>query len=156
MEFEMKQEAMRKLADYYNIRDFNAIPLTREKSKWTDENKFGFFRGIIDHSSVDAHITELNRLLTEDLLRSQDQFSKPTENNTFIDDMYTFYILPFKQHNGQTGSCSSLGSSSGNSSLVGSPSSLRRDPLQPKPLTHRSFKRALEKRDKVCLFCWEQ
>jgi hypothetical protein len=151
----LKAETIQLLASCYNITELEKIPEPREKEKWKNDNKFGFFRGVIEHGFVDAQITELHRLLKEGQLQTQDHFSKATEENTFMDKLYSYYIFPFKQHYGPSGSCNSVGSSSGNSTLLCSPSSLRKASTQSKTLTHYSLQKALEKRDKGCLFCWD-
>jgi hypothetical protein len=153
---ELKEETLRLLAHFYNVSDVQVIPVSRHKALWKEDNKFGFFRAVVQYGSVDEHVTELHRLLIENNLCAEDHFSKAIDENTFIDKMYNYYIFPFKQYNRKNGSSSSLASSSVNSCSLGSKGSYREGSVQAKLPTHRRLKKELEERDRVCLFCWKK
>ena len=134
--------------DFYNIQHEN-IPNTREKSKWTAENKCGFLLGIIEFGFL-VHRDKLNELL------QNGQFKK--QEKDFINEMYQFYVFPFKQHNG-TGksepSCHTPQTTSSHPSRQNSVEELDYIPEEEeKELTHKDLKKAVLKRDGVCLFCW--
>ena len=78
--------------EYYKIStDF--IPTIREKSEWQADNKCGFFLGILEKGLV-PHVRKLHTLLESRQFKEQEK--------RFMEEMYQFYIYPFKQH---TGSC---------------------------------------------------
>ncbi|KAK5664614.1 hypothetical protein QVD99_006296 [Batrachochytrium dendrobatidis] len=87
------------LNEYYQI-STQAIPTQRVKSEWQDDNKRGFFLGIIQEGET-SHITRLHNLLTANQFAEQQEFSTkiqladPKHHCTFIDDMFGYYILPF-------------------------------------------------------------
>ena len=131
------------LQQYYNINS-EYIPQQREKSKWKPENNYGFLLGILDFGMA-IHITELHSLLVS--RQFQDK------KNAFIDSMFDYYIRPFhKSYNPDLGSCRT-------------PSTVfsRTDPTEDldyvpeeKELFHKDLKKAVVKRDRVCLFCWDE
>ena len=134
--------------DFYIIH-YENIPNTREKSKWTAENKCGFLLGIIKFGFV-VHREKLNELLQNGQFKDQEM--------DFINEMYQFYIFPFKQHNG-TGksepSCHTPQTTSSHPSRQNSVEDLDYIPEEEeKELTHKDLKKAVLKRDGVCLFCW--
>jgi 5-methylcytosine-specific restriction endonuclease McrA len=130
--------------EFYNVysQDF---PTQRERSKWKAENKCGFLLGIIQHG-VDSHALRLYHLLQTNEFKVQEDI--------FIDEMYQYYIYPFKQYNGST-SGSRTPDSSQTPSRRSSAEDLDYTP-QERELSHRDLKKAVEKRDGVCLFCWNR
>ncbi len=133
------------LIKHYKL-DTEDVPKRRERSKWTKENKFGFFLGIIKYGQ-DFLVTELYNLL------QQKGFKK--KEKAVIDKMYDFHIKVFKQHRGTGSSCRTPSTP---------PSVSRRNSVEDldyvpeeseKKLEHVHLKKAVEKRDVVCLFCWE-
>ena len=134
------------LQQYYNINS-DSVPEAREKSKWEPENNFGFLLGIIAYGMA-THRTQLHSLLVSR------QF-KDTEH-AFIDSMFDYYILPFhKSYNSNLGSCHSPSTvSSRPISRTDSTEDLDYVPEE-KELFHKDLKKAVVKRDVVCLFCWD-
>ncbi|KAK5669149.1 hypothetical protein QVD99_003559 [Batrachochytrium dendrobatidis] len=61
------------LNEYYQI-STQAIPTQRVKSEWQDDNKRGFFLGIIQEGET-SHITRLHNLLTANQFAEQQEFS---------------------------------------------------------------------------------
>jgi len=147
MNIEAKKAAAKQLlTKHYGI-NIEEIPNRRERSKWTKENKFGFFLGIIEHGQ-DFLVTELYNLL------QKNNFKKKEKD--VIEKMYDFHIKVFKQHNG-TGSSCHTPSASASVSRKSSAEDLNYIPEESeKTLDHSDFKKAVKKRDDVCLFCWSQ
>ena len=133
------------LQQYYKI-NTDDIPQQREKSKWKPENNFGFLLGIIAYGT-DNHRTELHRLLLNNQFKDQGQ--------SFIDSKFDCYIRPFhKSHNNDSESCHSTVSS-----RRPSRSNSAEDLdflLDEKKVDHKDLKKAVAKRDVVCLFCWNK
>jgi hypothetical protein len=132
------------LKDFYKIEKEN-VPTTREKSKWKSENKFGFMLGIIEFG-LDSHREKLHNLLRKQQFKD--------EELSFINEMYQFYIFPFKQHSGSESSCHTPETTSSHPSRQNSAEDLDYIPEGEKKLTHYYLKKAVLKRDGVCLFCW--
>jgi hypothetical protein len=131
------------LQQYYNINSEN-IPQQREKSKWKPENNFGFLLGIIVFG-INTHITQLHSLLVSTQFKDQE--------NYFIDSMFDYYIRPFhKSYNTDSESCHTPSSVS---SRTNSGEDLDYVP-EDKELLHTDLKKAVAKRDVVCLFCWNR
>ncbi|KAI8905905.1 hypothetical protein EDD86DRAFT_62734 [Gorgonomyces haynaldii] len=122
------------LQRHYSIADPLAIPTQRIRSEWKEDNKFGFLNGILEHGEQ-QHREELVRL------SSDGGFAE--HEDVFIDQMFDHYIRPYlKSYSGS--SCHTpIGS------RPGSASSSSSEP------THKQMKKALEARDGVCLFCWD-
>jgi hypothetical protein len=138
------------LKEFYQLNNED-IPNKRERSRWLKENKFGFFLGIIQ-SGQDFLVSELYNLL-------QTGDFKVNEKEV-IDKMYSFHIEEFKQHNGSGSSCHTP-------SAATSPSVSRSNSVEDldddyipeeseKKLEHVDLKKAVRKRDGVCLFCWDK
>ena len=143
-----KTEAKKLLIKHYNLKNPEDIPERRQRSKWTRENKFGFLLGIINHGQ-DFLVTELYNLLQQEDFKNKETAA--------IDKMYDFHIKVFKQHNGTGSSChtpSSGGASS--SSASSSRNNSVEDMEYEKILEHTDLKKAVKKRDVVCLFCWDK
>ena len=148
MNSEEKRTATQQLLikHYNNPLNSEDLPERRERSKWTKENKFGFLLGMAKHGQ-DFLVTELYNNLSQ--LQEED-FEKEEEEDLF-GKMYDFHIKVFKQHNGTGSSCHTPTSASRSNSaeyLDGEPYG--------KELVHKDLKIAVEKRDGVCLFCWNQ
>jgi hypothetical protein len=139
-------ETKRLLKDFYKIEKEN-LPKPREKSKWKSENKFGFLLGIIEFG-LDSHTEKLHKLLRKQKFKE--------EELSFINDMYLFYIFPFKQANGSESSCHTRETISSHPSRQNSAEDLDYFPEGEKKLTHYYLKKAVLKRDGVCLFCWDR
>ncbi|EGF78479.1 hypothetical protein BATDEDRAFT_26531 [Batrachochytrium dendrobatidis JAM81] len=146
------------LNEYYQI-STQAIPTQRVKSEWQDDNKRGLFLGIIQEGET-SHITRLHNLLAANQFAEQQQFSTkiqladPEHHCTFIDDMFGYYILPFhKDYND---------SSSWHTPVSSNPTSRTNsaDDLdyvaKVSELQHKDLNKVVEKRDSVCLFCWNK
>ncbi|KAJ2986040.1 hypothetical protein HDV02_000252, partial [Globomyces sp. JEL0801] len=135
------------LQQYYNINS-ECIPQQREKSKWKPENNFGFLLGIIAFG-MDTHKTQLHSLLVSRQYEDQE--------NAFIDSMFDYYIRPFhKSYNTDSESCHTPSTlSSRTPSRSNSTEDLDYVPEE-KELLHKDLKKAVLKRDIVCLFCWDQ
>jgi hypothetical protein len=104
---------------------------------------------------IDTHIKELLQLLQTGGFQEQQLFSKPIDEPTFIDRMFDWYIMPFhKSFNENSCRTPSKVSSRSNSR----PSSAKEEDQDylPKELSHKDLKEAVEKRDGVCLFCWDK
>ena len=148
--FPKMNETKRLVKEFYNIQHEN-IPETRERSKWIAENKCGFLLGILEFGFV-VHKEKLNELLQNGKFKEQEM--------DFINEMYQFYIFPFKQHNGtgkSESSCHTPQTKSSNPSRQNSVEDLDYIPEEEeKEFTHKDLKKAVLKRDGVCLFCWEQ
>ncbi|KAI8913695.1 hypothetical protein EDD86DRAFT_110573 [Gorgonomyces haynaldii] len=121
------------LQRHYSIADPLVIPTQRIRSEWKEDNKFGFLCGILEHGEQ-QHREELVRL------SSGGGFAE--HEDVFIDQMFDHYIRPYlKSYSGS--SCHTpVGSRPGSAGSSGS---------EP---THKQMKKALEARDGVCLFCW--
>jgi hypothetical protein len=160
-------EARRLLDVFYKVDTPTApiegfeFPPKRRKSKWEDDNKRGFFLGIIQVGLAE-HVTRLCDLLNTKGFKDQQEFSTKVQlansdhPRTFIDEMFNFYIQSFhKDYNGSVSS--QTPSSSAHSSHLsrnGSAEDLDVGSLD-RELSLPSFRSALKKRDGVCLFCWD-
>jgi hypothetical protein len=147
---ERNSEAIILLKEFYpNCAE--GIPQQRQKAQWQPENKLGFFMGIVQFG-IDAHVEELLQLLQTNGFQEQQLFSMPLEP-TFIDRMFDWYIMPFnKSYN-----CNSCHTPSKVSSRSNSrPSSVKEEDHDYHPISHKDLKEAVEKRDGVCLFCWDK
>ena len=135
------------LQQYYSI-DSECIPQQREKSEWKPENNFGFLLGIIAYG-MDTHITKLHSLLHNNKFKDREQ--------SFIESMFDYYIRPFhKSYNADSESCyapSTISSRTPSRSI--STEDLDHVPEE-KELLHKDLKKAVLKRDIVCLFCWNR
>ena len=133
------------LQQYYNINS-DSVPEAREKSKWEPENNFGFLLGIIVYGMA-THRTQLHSLLVSRQFEDKE--------HAFIDSMFDYYIRPFhKSYNSNLGSCHSPSTvSSRPISRTDSTEDLDYVPEE-KELFHKDFKKAVVRRDVVCLFCW--
>src|SRR6476620_468312 len=76
--------------EYFHV-ESDRIPVTRETSEWTSENKCGFLLGLIDYG-LDSHVSKLRTLLEKHQFKQQEC--------VFIKLVYMFYIFPFILHNG--------------------------------------------------------
>jgi hypothetical protein len=135
------------LQQYYNINS-EYIPQQREKSKWKPENNFGFLLGIIAFG-INTHKTQLHSLLVSRQFEDQE--------NSFIDAMFDYYIRPFhKCYNTDSESCHTPSTvSSRTPSRSNSTEDFDYVPEE-KELVHKDLKKAVAKRDVVCLFCWDK
>jgi hypothetical protein len=135
------------LRQYYNINS-DYIPQQREKSKWKPENNFGFLLGIIAFG-INSHRNQLHSLLVSKQFEEQE--------NCFIDSMFDYYIRPFhKSYNTDSESCHTPSTvSSRTPSRSNSTEDLDYVPEE-KGLVHKDLKKAVAKRDVVCLFCWNR
>ncbi|KAJ1334528.1 hypothetical protein BSLG_007683 [Batrachochytrium salamandrivorans] len=135
------------LQQYYKL-TLEHIPRQRDKAKWRPENNFGFLLGMIAYG-MDTHITQLHSLLLAKQFKDQEQF--------FIDSMFDFYIRPFhKSYNTDSESCHTPSTVS---SRTPSRSSSTEDldyVSEEKELFHKDLKKAVVRRDGVCLFCWNR
>ncbi len=151
-----KTEATQLLDNYYQIHTSD-LPTQRTKSQWQAENKRGFFLGIIQEGE-DSHIIRLHQLLATNQFTQQQEFSTtsqladPQHPRTFIDDMFARYILPFHKDYSDSSSCHTPASSNP-PSRSNSAEDLDYVPEE-RELTQKDLKKAVEKRDGVCLFCW--
>lgn len=124
---------------HYNKLNNDPLPQSNPKSEWNLDNKFGFLKGIIEYG-LDIHINKLHNLLSSD--ESQE---------SFIDELFDFYIRPFHQHYGDGSSCHNP---SKNSSKSSSRANSLVDMNYIPTLSSADFKREISARDSVCLFCW--
>ncbi len=152
-----KAASIKLLNEFYNI-DTVALPTQRPKSQWNPENKRGFFLGIIQNGE-EPDLRRLHDLLASDQFSEQQNFSKitqmadPEHQPTFIDEMFARYIVPFHKDYSDSSTCHTPVSSK-RSSRQNSVQDLDFVPEQREP-THADLKKSLEKRDVVCLFCWQ-
>ena len=115
--------------------------------------------GIIQEGE-DSHIIQLHHLLATNQFTQQQEFSTtsqladPQHPRTFIDDMFAHYILPFHKDYSGTSTCHTP-LSSNPPSRSNSAEDLDYVPEE-RELTHKELKKAVEKRDSVCLFCWNR
>ncbi|KAI9353851.1 hypothetical protein BDR26DRAFT_796851 [Obelidium mucronatum] len=140
-------------------------PLAQIKSKWDSDNKWAFFLAVLEHGRPE-HADALNTaLLCESPAFHQQQvFSKPPQSRTLLDDLFDFYITPFHSGYSSSDDCDSERASTASSSkpnstddidyLSDNTNAADTDDNAAVVLTHRNFKKTLEKRDRVCLFCW--
>ncbi|KAK6098740.1 hypothetical protein MT418_8436 [Batrachochytrium dendrobatidis] len=146
------------LNEYYQI-STQAIPTQRVKSEWQDDNKRGFFLGIIQEGET-SHTTQLHDLLAANQFAEQQQFSTKVQladsehPRTFIDEMFEYYILPFHKDYNDSSSCHTPASSK-TPSRTNSARNISNVPKESE-LSHRDLKNAVEKRDGACLFCWDK
>ena len=137
-------ETKQLLQQYYNLPSEN-LPQQREQKDWKPENNFGFLLGIIAHGHP-VHIIQLHELLITKQFKEQEQ--------SFINAMFDYYVRPFhKSYTSSESSRTSPANSSSKSSRNNSVDDLDYVPEE-KELSHDHFKRAVAKRDVVCLFCW--
>jgi hypothetical protein len=141
------EETKQLLQQYYNLTSEN-FPHQREKSKWKPENNFGFLLGILAFG-INTHITQLHSLLQNNQFKDQEQ--------SFIDSMFDCYIRPFhKSYNTDSESCHTPSTvSSRTPSRSNSTENLEHVPEE-KELVHKDLKKAVARRDVVCLFCWDK
>ena len=157
MDIEATKTAATQLLDSYYQIHTSDLPTQRTKSQWQAENKRGFFLGIIQEGE-DSHIIQLHHLLATNQFTQQQEFSTtsqladPQHPRTFIDDMFARYILPFHKDYSDSSSCHTP-LSSNPPSRSNSAEDLDYVPEE-RELTHKDLKKAVEKRDGVCLFCW--
>ena len=157
MDIEATKTAATQLLDSYYQIHTSDLPTQRPKSQWQAENKRGLFLGIIQEGE-DSHIIQLHHLLATNQFTQQQEFSTtsqladPQHPRTFIDDMFAHYILPFHKDYSDTSTCHTP-LSSNPSSRSNSAEDLDYAPEE-RELTHKDLKKAVEKRDGVCLFCW--
>jgi hypothetical protein len=157
MDIEATKTAATQLLDSYYQIHTSDLPTQRTKSQWQAENKRGFFLGIIQEGE-DSHIIQLHHLLATNQFTQQQEFSTtsqladPQHPRTFIDDMFARYILPFHKDYNDTSTCHTP-LSSNPPSRSNSAEDLDYVPEE-RELTHKDLKKAVEKRDSVCLFCW--
>ena len=157
MDIEATKTAATQLLDSYYQIHTSDLPTQRTKSQWQAENKRGFFLGIIQEGE-DSHIIQLHHLLATNQFTQQQEFSttsqlaNPQHPRTFIDDMFAHYILPFHKDYSDTSTCHTP-LSSNPPSRSNSAEDLDYVPEE-RELTHKDLKKAVEKRDGVCLFCW--
>ena len=157
MDIEATKTAATQLLDNYYQIHTSDLPTQRTKSQWQAENKRGFFLGIIQEGD-DSHIIQLHHLLATNQFTQQQEFSTtsqladPQHPRTFIDDMFAHYILPFHKDYSDTSTCHTP-LSSNPPSRSNSAEDLDYVPEE-RELTHKDLKKAVEKRDGVCLFCW--
>ena len=153
----IKTETKKLLDEFYQI-NTNELPSKRIKSEWESENKRGFFLGIIEFGQQD-HIIQLHNLLISDQFQKQQEFStlvqlaNPNYDKTYLDTMFAFYIEPFHNSFNDTWSCHTptfFDLESRDESVME-----ENKALEERKWTHCDLKRALVKRDKVCLFCWD-
>ena len=134
----------------------NELPSSKPKHQWSNENKRGFFLGLIQ-TGEERHIRQLYELLTSHMFEEQQVFSSIKERMdmthpaTFIDVMFGYYIEPFHKGYSSGSSCDSSPVLSPSSSRVNSAEDISK--FEP---THRHFQKSVQKRDGVCLFCWEK
>ena len=159
MDIEATKTAATQLLDSYYQIHTSDLPTQRTKSQWQAENKRGFFLGIIQEGE-DSHIIRLHHLLATNQLTQQQEFSTtsqladPQHPRTFIDDMFAHYILPLHKDYSDTSTC--------HTPLSSNPPSRSNSAedldyvLEERELTHKDLKKAVEKRDGVCLFCWDK
>ncbi|EGF83571.1 hypothetical protein BATDEDRAFT_22381 [Batrachochytrium dendrobatidis JAM81] len=153
-----KAAATQLLNEYYQI-STQAIPTQRAKSEWQDDNKRGFFLGIIQEGET-SHTTQLHDLLAANQFAEQQQFSTKVQladsehPRTFIDEMFEYYILPFHKDYNDSSSCHTPASSRA-PSRTNSAGNISNVPKESE-LSHRDLKNAVEKRDGACLFCWDK
>jgi hypothetical protein len=158
MNIDAIKAAATQLLDNYYQNSIAYLPTQRIKSQWQAENKRGFFLGIIQQGK-DSHIIRLYQLLASDVFTAQQEFSStsqmadPNHTRSFIDELFEYYILPFhKDYSDASTSHTPL------SSKTQSRNNSAEDldyVLEERKLAHTGFKKAVEKRDCVCLFCWE-
>ena len=159
MDIEATKTAATQLLDSYYQIHTSELPTQRAKSQWQAENKRGFFLGIIQEGE-DSHIIQLHHLLPTNQFTQQQEFSTtsqladPQHPRTFIDDMFAHYILPFHKDYSDAPSCHTPASSNP-PSRSNSAEDLDYVPEE-RELTHKDLKKAVEKRDGVCLFCWNR
>ncbi|KAJ8327748.1 hypothetical protein O5D80_004084 [Batrachochytrium dendrobatidis] len=152
-----KTAATQLLNGYYNIHTSD-LPTQRAKSEWQDDNKRGFFLGIIQEGEI-SHTTQLHDLLAANQFAEQQEFSTKVQladsehPRTFIDEMFEYYILPFHKNYNSSSSCHTPASSRA-PSRTNSAGNISNVPKESE-LSHRDLKNAVEERDRVCLFCWD-
>ncbi|KAJ3253880.1 hypothetical protein HK103_007680 [Boothiomyces macroporosus] len=151
---DIRSRTKQKLKERYPQLDENAIPEKNERGKWKLPNKLGFLLGII-LEGLEEDVQALDELLN----RNQEEVEKELELSpenllkstlyipTFIDRLFNFYIATFHKNYSDSESCRTPASSR--------PSSAESITKEPKELTHKNLKNNVEKRDGVCLFCWD-
>ena len=139
-----RENIKNKLLEFYNSSN-EQIPTQRTKADWKTDNFMGFLLGVVSFG-IPSHRARLYKLL------SGNQFAQNEQN--FIDSMFDFYIRPFhKNYNTDSESCHTPSNAS-------RPSSRRNSDADYVPeerlLIHNDLKKAVVKRDRVCLFCWDK
>lgn len=132
------------LEQYYNLTsESENLPRHREKSKWQSENNFGFLIGIISFG-LHIHQNQLFNLLQSNQFKEQEQ--------SFIDSMFDYYVRPFHKSYNTESETPSTASSKTTSSIEDDFNYVPEE----KELLHKDFKKAVVRRDGVCLFCWNK
>lgn len=148
---DFKQETRELLFQFYSLLDPEAIPQKRTKQLWEDENRFGFFRGILlegcDEDVLKLKETLMNgNFINEQYFSKADQKMRPDFQPTLADVFFNLYIGHFHKDY----KVESLASSQPSKSKEALDDQAYID-ATPNPT---NFKKALMKRDGVCLFCW--
>ncbi|KAJ3016918.1 UNVERIFIED_CONTAM: hypothetical protein HDU68_011950 [Siphonaria sp. JEL0065] len=151
----MRQQSKDLLAAFYsaNQNQLTPSPLSKIKSKWDNNNKWGFFLGVLEHG-LPIHKTNLNAALNSTTFSEQQTFSKTLQSPTLIDALFDYYITPFHKGCSNESECNTPIGSTASSSRACSTKDLDHIP-EDAVLTHANFKKAVAKRDGVCLLCWE-
>ncbi|KAI9332068.1 hypothetical protein BDR26DRAFT_824137, partial [Obelidium mucronatum] len=127
-------------------------PLLQTKSKWDNNNKWGFFLGVLEYG-LPIHKTKVNAALNSTTFSEQQTFSRTLQSSTLIDELFEYYITPFHKGYSNESECNTPIGSTAISSRASSTEDLDYLP-EDVVLTHASFKKAVTKRDGGCLFCW--
>ncbi|KAJ8327749.1 hypothetical protein O5D80_004085 [Batrachochytrium dendrobatidis] len=132
-----KAAATQLLNGYYNIHTSD-LPTQRAKSEWQDDNKRGFFLGIIQEGET-SHTTQLHDLLAANQFAEQQQFSTKVQLADSEHPPHPAATLQLLQGHHQEPALAEAAAMSKESEL-----------------SHRDLKNAVEERDRVCLFCWDK
>jgi hypothetical protein len=141
-----KEECGRLLRSFYKV-STNNLPGQRQRSQWTLENKCGFLLGIVQYG-MERDARRLHKYLVDNSRVNNAIAFTDIVQKTFIDEMFDFYIRPFKQHSGSGTSTPKSSNTSPRNKSVGDLD------YELPPITHNQFREAVEKRDGACLFCW--
>jgi hypothetical protein len=144
---------LQRLEEFYGITsDSVTIPQRRQRRKWTKENKFGFLAELLKRG-MPLHCERLERMLSTDTFGANEE--------RFIQQIYDYYIFPFKQSTGNQ--CQTPTSCVANLEeleiIQGDDSAQKNSDSQSnsdsRSHSHHRLKQALLQRDTVCLICWK-
>jgi len=150
-----RAKAIELLKKYYQDVDFEVLPELRSKLQWKNDNKAGFFLGILQEGE-ESHIRELcSQLMDPAAFKLQETFAQEDQQDTLLEEWFNYYIVPFHMSYHSPGSKCNTPTSSRPPSRSNSVKRMDEASLsQESDLSHWHLKRALERRDVVCLFCW--
>jgi len=150
----LKQSTLFFMKSYFgvDITEMDQPPEKKTRSQWGLPNQYWFLYGIITvieevFNSSPLHPTRYSHIQSISAVFERDNEDIDNESiRSLIDDLYAFYVNPFKQ-NGSSRPSSRPSSNSSSSRPTSNVDSSHSD-------TQGTFVKAVAARDKYCSFCW--